>query len=217
MIIQRDRPFANKPASCKWSSGGTSLLQIIIHHPRHPTHLCQDTDSISRTFQEQFVLVFMVVLLLRRTTKTTKTIEELLLQSLDICSRICRILVYIAHSLRMIFSLSFICKAISFRQLPVTFFIVGIFLEMLGKCAKVSGDGPVLTYSCPACPQNMANSNDLLLGCPILPKAIGRNSGKACFLSDLCLRNWKISSDMEVVPYFFIARTLSTAYTDYHC
>ena len=54
---------------------------------------------------------------------------------------------------------------------------------MLRKCAKVSGDGPVLTYTCPACPQNMANSNDLLPGCPTIPKAKGRNSGINLFLS----------------------------------
>ena len=61
MIIQRDRPFANDHpedlASCKWSSGGTSLLQMIIRHPRHLCYLCQDPDSISQTFLEQFVLV----------------------------------------------------------------------------------------------------------------------------------------------------------------
>ena len=61
MIIQRDRPLANDhpegPASCKWSSGGTSLLQMIICPPCHPSQLCQETDSISRTFLQQFVLV----------------------------------------------------------------------------------------------------------------------------------------------------------------
>ena len=30
---------------------------MIIRHPRHPNHLSQDLDSISRTFLEQFVLV----------------------------------------------------------------------------------------------------------------------------------------------------------------
>ena len=44
--------------SCKWSSGGAGLLQMIIRHPPHPSHLCQDPDSISRTFPEQCVLVF---------------------------------------------------------------------------------------------------------------------------------------------------------------
>ena len=29
---------------------------MIIRHPRQPTYLCQDTDSISRTFPEQCVL-----------------------------------------------------------------------------------------------------------------------------------------------------------------
>ena len=31
-------------------------LQMIIRHPCHPSHLCQDPDSIWRTFVEQFVL-----------------------------------------------------------------------------------------------------------------------------------------------------------------
>ena len=31
---------------------------MIIRHPPHPSHLCQDPDSISRTFPEQCVLVF---------------------------------------------------------------------------------------------------------------------------------------------------------------
>ena len=61
MIIWRDRPFANDhpedPASCKWSFGGTSLLQMIICHSCHPSHLCQDPDSILRTFLELFLLV----------------------------------------------------------------------------------------------------------------------------------------------------------------
>ena len=60
MIFQRTRPLATDypedPASCKWSSGGTGLLQMIIRHPCHHCHLCQDPDSISRTFLEQFVL-----------------------------------------------------------------------------------------------------------------------------------------------------------------
>ena len=30
---------------------------MIILHPRHSNHLCQDPDSISQTFLEQFVLV----------------------------------------------------------------------------------------------------------------------------------------------------------------
>ena len=45
-------------ASCKWSSGGTGLLQMIIRHPRHTNHLSQDLNSISRTFLEQFAFVF---------------------------------------------------------------------------------------------------------------------------------------------------------------
>ena len=65
------------PASCKWSSGGTGHLQMIIQRiwplandflegpalvndhlsPRLPSHLCQDPDSILQTFLEQFVLV----------------------------------------------------------------------------------------------------------------------------------------------------------------
>ena len=60
IIIQRIRPLANDhpedKASCKWSSAGTGLLQMIIHHP---SHLCQDPDSISRTFLEQLVLVLI--------------------------------------------------------------------------------------------------------------------------------------------------------------
>ena len=44
-------------AFCKWSSGGTGLLQMVIPHPRHPNHLSQDRDSISRTFLEQFAHV----------------------------------------------------------------------------------------------------------------------------------------------------------------
>ena len=55
----RDMPLANDnpedPASCKWSSGGTGLLQIII---RHPNHFSQDLDSILRTFLEQFALFY---------------------------------------------------------------------------------------------------------------------------------------------------------------
>ena len=61
MIIRRDQPLTNdnpeEPASCKWSSRGTGLLQMIIHHPRHPRPLFQHQDSISRTFPEQLVLV----------------------------------------------------------------------------------------------------------------------------------------------------------------
>ena len=57
---RRDRPITNDhpegPTYCKWSSKGTGLLQMIIRHPRQPTYLCQDTDSISQTFLEQFVL-----------------------------------------------------------------------------------------------------------------------------------------------------------------
>ena len=32
---------------------------MIIRHPRHHSHLCQDPDSILRTFLEQYVLVFV--------------------------------------------------------------------------------------------------------------------------------------------------------------
>ena len=32
-------------------------MQMIIRHPRHPSHLCQDPNSISRTFLEQLVLI----------------------------------------------------------------------------------------------------------------------------------------------------------------
>ena len=67
MIIWRDRPFANDLpddlASCKWSFGGSGLLQMIIRHPCYPSHVCQDSDSISRTFLEQFALVFVAHLL----------------------------------------------------------------------------------------------------------------------------------------------------------
>ena len=73
MIIQRGQTLANNhpkgPASCKWSSGGTgpckwstggtSLLQMIIRHPSHPSDLCQDPDSISGTFLERFVSVYL--------------------------------------------------------------------------------------------------------------------------------------------------------------
>ena len=36
---------------------------IIIRPPPHANHLCQDPGSISRTFLEQFVLVFIILLL----------------------------------------------------------------------------------------------------------------------------------------------------------
>ena len=52
MIIWRDRPLANDNLE-----GLASYVQMIIHHPRHPNHLSQDLDSISRTFLEQFALV----------------------------------------------------------------------------------------------------------------------------------------------------------------
>ena len=77
MIILRIRPLANDhpedPASCKWSSGGsgllqmisagTGLLQMIICHPRHPNHLSQDLDSTSWSFLEQFALVVIIIIL----------------------------------------------------------------------------------------------------------------------------------------------------------
>ena len=98
MIIRRILPPANDHTEdlvpCKWSTGGSGLLQMIIRrirllvndHPKdlasckwspgylgscndHPEglasykcHLCQDPDSILRTFLEQLVLdvyVFM--------------------------------------------------------------------------------------------------------------------------------------------------------------
>ena len=36
-------------------------MQMIVCHPRHPNHLSQDPDSISRTFLEQFVLVLTCI------------------------------------------------------------------------------------------------------------------------------------------------------------
>ena len=64
MIIRRIWPLANDHpedlASYKWSYGGTGLLQMIIRHPRHPNHLSQDLNSISRTFLEQFALVSII-------------------------------------------------------------------------------------------------------------------------------------------------------------
>ena len=66
MIIWRGQPLANDHleglAYCKISSGWTGFSQIIIYHPRHPSHLCQDPDSILRTLFEQFVLVAYVPL-----------------------------------------------------------------------------------------------------------------------------------------------------------
>ena len=40
--------------------GNTGLLQMIFCHTRHPSHLCQDPDSLSRTFLEQGVLVIFL-------------------------------------------------------------------------------------------------------------------------------------------------------------
>ena len=82
-IIQRIPPLANDhpedSTSCKWSSRGSGLLQMIIQMIRpladdHPedlafykwslsppspyNHLSQDLNSISRTFLEQFALVY---------------------------------------------------------------------------------------------------------------------------------------------------------------
>ena len=37
------------------------FLQIIVRHPCHLSHLCQDLDSITRTFLIQFVLVSFVI------------------------------------------------------------------------------------------------------------------------------------------------------------
>ena len=73
MIIRRSRALANDhpegPASCKWLSGGTGQLQIIFQRCRplandqplscHPSHLCQDPDSISRTFLEYLFLLYI--------------------------------------------------------------------------------------------------------------------------------------------------------------
>ena len=75
LIILRIRPLANDhlegPAICKWTSwgsglfnwpsGGTGLSQMIIRQPRHPSHLCQDPDSILWTFLGQFFLFFIDV------------------------------------------------------------------------------------------------------------------------------------------------------------
>ena len=65
MISQRIWPLAydhpEDMGSCKWSFGGTGLLQMITRHPCHPNPLTQDPDSISRTFLEQFDLVERVV------------------------------------------------------------------------------------------------------------------------------------------------------------
>ena len=85
MIIRRIFPLANDhsedPATCKLSSRGSGLLQMIIWRIwalandhlegpasykwspvtiRHPNHLSQDPDSISRTFLEQFVLFCLI-------------------------------------------------------------------------------------------------------------------------------------------------------------
>ena len=66
MIIWMDRPLANDHqeglAYCKWSSGGSGLLQMIIRHLHHPSHLCQDPESISQTFLVQFVFVHIAIL-----------------------------------------------------------------------------------------------------------------------------------------------------------
>ena len=35
---------------------------LSLSHPRHPSHLCQDPDSISCTFLEQFVLAFQTAI-----------------------------------------------------------------------------------------------------------------------------------------------------------
>ena len=68
MIIKRIRPLASDYledlGSCKWSSGGTGLLQMIIRYPCHPNHLSQDPDSISQTFLEQFAPVLFTPSLL---------------------------------------------------------------------------------------------------------------------------------------------------------
>ena len=59
------------PPFCKWSFRGTGLLQMIIRLPRH---LCQDPDSISRTFLEEFVCVGVLLqaLIMRCCTKFDK-------------------------------------------------------------------------------------------------------------------------------------------------
>ena len=38
-------------------------MELIIPQPCHPSHLCQDPDSISRTFLKQFVLVVLQIFL----------------------------------------------------------------------------------------------------------------------------------------------------------
>ena len=58
MFIRRIWPLAKSPAISKWSSEGSGLLQMIIRYPHHHCHLCQDPGSISRTFLEQFGLVW---------------------------------------------------------------------------------------------------------------------------------------------------------------
>ena len=35
---------------------------LSLSHPRHPSHICQDPDSISCTFLEQFVLAFQTAI-----------------------------------------------------------------------------------------------------------------------------------------------------------
>ena len=52
MTIRSGRPLAVDHPE------GTGLSQVIICHPRHPSHICQDPDSISWTFVEKIVLFF---------------------------------------------------------------------------------------------------------------------------------------------------------------
>ena len=65
MIIRINWPLANDrpegPASCKWSSRGTDLLQMLICHRHHPSHPCQDPDSISRTFLLNNLFLFLIL------------------------------------------------------------------------------------------------------------------------------------------------------------
>ena len=52
----------NKWKKKKWSFRRIGLLQMIIRHLHHPSHLCQDPESISQTFLVQFVFVHIAIL-----------------------------------------------------------------------------------------------------------------------------------------------------------
>ena len=54
MTTQRGQPLArDHPEGL--------ALQMIVRYPRHLIHLCQNPDSIWRTFLEQFVLVIVLL------------------------------------------------------------------------------------------------------------------------------------------------------------